>query len=1359
MKKKGIWYALLAVLLTAAVVLVPVLQASLTEKKPPETSDVEKSSQNIIPKKEDKPASQKDDSSDLKDGMENFLIVLTEDAMLDMAMSADSRYESVRELLLSDEGKSRADAVRKSQAVAKASITKLVPQADFDGSRTLSALMNAMTVKAPKSAAEKLGRINGVSAVYELTEEYVFFDIEDGTEESVLYEYGEDALTDETEASDSEESGDRLRIFGEIELEPAFSAQRSEVADINDETEENSGTQEDTNSEVSTETDETAETSDDGAENVRYPVGNALQKAYRDRMELIQESGEENGGQEMMIAVLDSEFDVNEQVFSQEPEMTSVSREMLKTMSGIIRFGSPANISGDACYVSQKIPFAFDYAENDTNTYDPSLLHGTLTAAVAAGNNGREDANAFSGAAKDAQLALMKIADSRRDDGRIAVRTDALLCALDDSVKLGADVICMSFGSYELTGDRTLFQNALQKLYRAGVAVVCAAGNAGYNGMQQGNTLYTEDIFYGTENVLSSQSGVLTAGSAQNGMHLRRFITINGQKLYYQDLNLVPLTDTLRFLESPGTLLSDEIQIQFNEYTYLEEYTAQTYLRETDIKDKLVIADVVSDELIPELCSAAQQKGAVGVALLNELGADRAKVLSKLPAQFPVIWIETPASFFSDMPNGTYLMDTEDEVQEIAAPSVSSFTSYGVSDRLVLNKRMLAIGEDVYTGIADSSRAVMNGTSASAPAIAGAAALVKSRLKDQALSPSEWMKTTEELLLSAAEPITAGRQNGETLYASPRVQGFGLMQLQKALSAKAVFQTGEELQGLSLGESEDGRFELSFSVRNLSEQTQNYHVSCVVQTDTADGRINTLKPLSLTKHTSVSFEAAELKNGTLTIESGKSAEISGILQVEEKTLSELKKDFPKGCYLEGFIFLTPTEEGSALSLPFMGFYGSVQQFSPFDHTVYDNETSVTGLESTLMSVAYRSGAYASCTLLQGEDSILFSRDALRTVLDDSSCGVSFILPNFYTLRNVYDLTVSILDEQGKVLYSECLGDVSSFRVPDKQPFEKLTHGNKGLREQFLKMSNGKYKYEVSAKTMLPNGTLSSPFTAAYWFTLDETKPSLLSAETFRENGKTYLELTAKGLGGIQKFELYAAAYNSKNNSYRYIDSLDKMISAGLLSDGCYTLLEHEKNKDGTDTFRYDITDLHRQLSTLSVSTETWSANSSDKKIACKAIDCAFNASAVQTADVIIYGTALFRFKDTNGDPAKGVSVTIGKKTVVSDKNGEAIFEGLEPDFYYASLSCSPSDYALPSGGYIVTISEDRPLYEQSLTLKAFRTYVPEPDDAQADDQTAQQTVQQAETEPPDEPFYALAFVTVLLAICITGFLFRKNLTR
>ena len=311
--------------------------------------------------------------------------------------------------------------------------------------------------------------------------------------------------------------------------------------------------------------------------------------------------------------------------------------------------------------------------------------------------------------------------------------------------------------------------------------------------MQQGNTLYTEDIFYGTENVLSSQSGVLTAGSAQNGMHLRRFITINGQKLYYQNLNLVPLTDTLRFLESPGTFLSDEIQIQFNEYTYLEEYTAQTYLRETDIKDKLVIADVVSDELIPELCSAAQQKGAVGVALLNELGTDRAKVLSKLPAQFPVIRIETPASFFSDMPNGTYLMDTEDEVQEIAAPSVSSFTSYGVSDRLVLNKRMLAIGEDVYTGIADSSRAVMNGTSASAPAIAGAAALVKSRLKDQALSPSEWMKTTEELLLSAAEPITAGRQNGETLYASPRVQGFGLMQLQKALSAKAVFQTGEEV--------------------------------------------------------------------------------------------------------------------------------------------------------------------------------------------------------------------------------------------------------------------------------------------------------------------------------------------------------------------------------------------------------------------------------------------------------------------------------------------------------------------------------------------------------------------------------------
>ena len=190
--KRGIWFTILTILLTAAVVVLPMIQASLTEQPPTVTPGVEKSKHNIVESSEETKTQQKDDNTGLKDETVQYFVTLTEPALIDTYLSPGNAYADIRTLLLSTEGKSYADTVKRSQAVAKASIKKLVPDSDFTGSRTLSALWNGMTFRAPLSVRDKIAKINGVANVYVLSDEWYCLDEQTDTTVSAA------PVTDET---------------------------------------------------------------------------------------------------------------------------------------------------------------------------------------------------------------------------------------------------------------------------------------------------------------------------------------------------------------------------------------------------------------------------------------------------------------------------------------------------------------------------------------------------------------------------------------------------------------------------------------------------------------------------------------------------------------------------------------------------------------------------------------------------------------------------------------------------------------------------------------------------------------------------------------------------------------------------------------------------------------------------------------------------------------------------------------------------------------------------------------------------------------------------------------------------------
>ncbi len=1311
--KKGIWFVILTLLLTAAVIVVPAVQSSLTEHRQSGETEVEKSKNKIVQESDDSSSVQKDDRQNLKDDHVTYLVLLQEPSLVETLLSSGTKYTSVRELILSAQGKSRADAVKKSQAVAKASITKLVPQADFSGSRSYSALLNGITVKAPESTREKLEKISGTVAVYRIEDEWYFFD-----EESSMPDL-EESADDGDRPSGEVSADDGDRPSGEISGGEADSM-----------TEEENGGDEKTEP--------------------LYPNGQKLSEAYRRQTDTDGETAQRFQGEGELIAVLDSEFDVQDEAFSRLPENPVLSKESVRSVSEHLKLNIKEELRGEECFVSAKIPFAYDYGEDDGEPYDYSLLHGTKTASIAAGSYGQENGNGYQGMAPQAQLALMKIASGRNEAGRIVVQTDAMLAALDDAVKLGADVISLSAGSYELPAERELYRLVFAMLRQAGISVVLSAGNGGSEARPAG------DSFYAADNTLTAMGEVVAAGSVQGSYEVKHFITLQNKKIYYRNLTHQALADNIQYMQAVGSILNSEFeQEQFNEYYYLEEFTDKTVLHESDISGKTVILNV-EDKLPPErFWKELSEKGAVAAALTS---LPEQPLPGTLP-ELPVIVTEGKwNSLLAQYPSGTFEIDTTDDIKERKTRTVSQFSSYCGSEHQKIGARLLTVGEDVYTGVSHTADKLLTGTSACAPGIAGALASVRQYLTetDSSLYGEELMRTAQALLLSAAAPMTAGNEDGQALYASPRVQGFGMLQTEKALQAQAVVLHGDALQGVTLEDSPTGEYTFSFAVRNLSDDSVTYRLSYALQTDSVKDGVNTLRPRSLKNGAAVDFFVEDRPAENLTLSAGAVTEVKVTVQLQNHTVQELKDSFPNGCFVDGYVFLTPSK-GSALNLPFTGFLGEQSAVSPFDNTVYDYQPSVTGLKGGLAAVAYQNGTYRYCSLVQQEDSILFSRDAVRTVQDDSSYGLSFILPDFYTLRNTYDLTLSISDQNGKQLFSENVGDVSCYRESYRRPFEKLTDGNKRLREFFQKLTPGKYKYEVKASAMQWDGSLSGPYVQSYMVTVDEEKPTELSAETYRRDGKTYLELKAADQSGIQYFVLYATAYDKKTGQYHYIDSLDRMIEAGYLNSNAYVLLDSRQDEDGSYVFRYDITELQKELGTLVVSTETWSSDSSDKCIAYKAVDGAYHSSSVRTADTIVYGTAKFIFTDQNGNPAQGITVRIGTQSAVTDENGCAQLQKLEPDYYNALFSCREEDYKLPQQSCLVSIGKDHTAFEAKLTVTALKEYVPPAQTGTDEQDTAEHRAGSAEGEKPDEPFYAVTFVTILLTVCIISFLFRKNL--
>ena len=209
-------------------------------------------------------------------------------------------------------------------------------------------------------------------------------------------------------------------------------------------------------------------------------------------------------GEGKVVAIIDTGVEMNHPAFSGALHGTPA----IDSSKGA---SLAQQVGKSGTYVSEKFPFAYDYADGD-NDASPAGAHGTHVAGIAAANGDQ-----IMGIAPDAQIIVAKVARSRGG----GIPDSALLAALDDMATLHPDAVNMSLGrTAGMDSDAdTLFAGVYEKLQEKGITLDVAGGNefqAGYGNKSGKNLPYASDPDSSTLGEPGSFAPVVTVASIEN---------------------------------------------------------------------------------------------------------------------------------------------------------------------------------------------------------------------------------------------------------------------------------------------------------------------------------------------------------------------------------------------------------------------------------------------------------------------------------------------------------------------------------------------------------------------------------------------------------------------------------------------------------------------------------------------------------------------------------------------------------------------------------------------------------------------------------------------------------------------------
>ncbi|MCT4782662.1 MULTISPECIES: S8 family serine peptidase [Exiguobacterium] len=713
-------------------------------------------------------------------------------------------------------------------------------------------------------------------------------------------------------------------------------------------------------------------------------------------------------GEGTVVAVIDTGIDADHRDFKLSDQSKAELSESEVT-SAVSEFGMAG------AYINDKVPYAYNYYDENDDIRDDSpgaSMHGMHVSGTVAAN-GDEETGGLKGVAPEAQVLGLKVFSN--DPNYASTYGDIYIKAIDDAIKLGADVINMSLGSTAgFVSADSAEQQAVQRAVDNGVFVSISAGNSAYfgNGFDLPYANNPDTGVVGSPSVSSASTSVASLENDQ--IQLDAFSVRSGDR-----------TDKVGWKKQDGPAFKHgEYDIVYVGDGQPDQYTGK------DVKGKIVLAVRDGSYFYSNIQQTAEANGAAGVIVRGTVGHGDYVSMALSNPKIPMASLS--------IKDGNELRDRlvageqfrigfngdRISVANRAAGALSNFTSWGVTPNLDFKPEIAAPGGQIFSTLNDDKYGLMSGTSMAAPHVAGGAALVLQRVDEQfTLDGVDRVTMAKNLLINTSKAVTdIGPYNQQlklNVPYTPRRGGAGLMQLHAAVSTPAVAyeKTSKEAK-VALKELNRSKATFTLVVKNLSNEAVSYDVSSSLQTDLAIERTAGLVQNAM--------EAQPLQNATVTV-NGKAVnsvklkpnqkteikvavDVSNAQVLNPKTLSGLvsaKDVFENGYFVDGFIRLSDSNgpEGNPdLVVPFVGFEGDWGKAPIFDASVYES-----GSFYESAGMVDQAGNYLGAKLDKSLnfDAIAFSPDG-DGVKDAAT-------PVFSLLRNAKDVKYRIVDESGNVV--------------------------------------------------------------------------------------------------------------------------------------------------------------------------------------------------------------------------------------------------------------------------------------------------------------------------------------------------------
>ena len=567
-----------------------------------------------------------------------------------------------------------------------------------------------------------------------------------------------------------------------------------------------------------------------------------------------------------------------------------------------------------------------------------------------------------------------------------------------------------------------------------------------YNYAESGTDVYYSNISHGTHvaGIAAGKNGIAADGSTFSGVAPEAQLLIMTCATSEGEF---PEEAILAAIEDAYTLGADVINMSFG-----SDY-----------------ADSTGDSALNQMIENAK---AAGVAIIAAAGNASRGFENQTP------YTINPDYSASGTPNGfssVTSVASADNTAYSSAGKVSYYSSWGVDSRLELKPEITAPGRGIYSSVPDDKYDYSNGTSMASPHMAGIYALAAEYYTTDPFTEeynnlANKVDLIENLAMNSADIIM--QANG-TPY-SPRVQGAGLVNMEKLINSRVILTGNSGKAKLSLGDNIGSELILRFDITNIGNDEIIFDsISFDVLTDghTSAGKVSSSIPVPFT------ISAAPT---SVAVASGETYTFEASLTLDEDFLAGNTEVFTNGFFIDGFVTLEG-ENVTSSSLPFTGFYGDFSAAPVFDSTLYDeNGSSLVSTEETVVGGTFLAMTNGSRYMPLGMNS--FDTDIVDEKYVAYSPSTGYGLRFFgRNLRAVSSLTFSILNESGQTVIS-----ATSTGLLDK--YIKYYYTFPASR--FSSLAEGNYTFRIGG-TFVGSSTITD--TLEIPLVIDNTSPEIIGA--------------------------------------------------------------------------------------------------------------------------------------------------------------------------------------------------------------------------------------------------------------------------